>query len=432
MNVKKIIIAGGGLTGLSAAWRLEELKRPYLLFEKDREVGGLCCSQKVGGFIFDRGGHVLHFRDPGTLALVKKFLGTNIMRHERKALFYAFGRYGRYPFQAHLGSMPKKIVRECLAGAALASGKAPGHHEDNGDFRSWVRGHFGDGLGRHFFFPYNAKFWKVPLRDLTSEWARHVIPVPTYEEIVSGAQNKNSRSWGYNATFWYPRRGGIQELPLAMASGLKHVVTGCALESIDAEKKEVIVATGAKEKFDRLITTIPLPELMRLIKNIPASVRRSFSLLRWNAILNVNLGVEGEIAPAGHWIYFPQKTISFFRAGLPHRISRSLVPRGMSALSLEIAYAPGQAPDLKRLFDRAIGDSKEAGLIASGQRVSFVDALDIAYGYPVYDHHYLRAKEVIASFLGKHHIIPAGRYGAWRYMSMEDALLEGRALAEVS
>ena len=426
---KKIIIAGGGLTGLSAAWHLEERARPYLLFEKDREVGGLCCSKKVGGFVFDRGGHVMHFRNPETLELVKKFLGTNIKRHERDALYYAFGRYGRYPFQAHLASMPRAIIRECLAGFKKVSGKPRGGKDVPG-FRPWIFGHFGEGIARHFLFPYNSKFWKVPLGTLTSEWARQVIPVPSRDEIIRGAEGKKSGPWGYNTAFWYPRKGGIQELPLAMASGLKHVMTGCALESVDVENKVVLVATGAKEKFDCLISTIPLPEMLRMLKNVPAPLRRAFGALRWNSILNVNLGIEGKAGKQGHWIYFPQASISFFRAGMPHRISRSVVPPGMSSLSLEIAYAPGQAPDLKGLFSRAIKDAKKVGLIAGSQKVSFIDAHDITYGYPIYDRNYLNSKNIIERFLRKHHIIPAGRYGAWRYMSMEDALLEGRALAQ--
>ena len=57
------------------------------------------------------------------------------------------------------------------------------------------------------------------------------------------------------------------------------------------------------------------------------------------------------------------------------------------------------------------------------------DINDIKYGYPIYDSNYRLAREGIAKFLIQNNIISCGRYGSWRYMSMEDVLLEGKNVA---
>jgi protoporphyrinogen oxidase len=327
--------------------------------------------------------------------------------------------------------MPRAIVRKCLAGAKTALSGNGRRNKEVDNLESWFISKFGNGIARYFLIPYNSKFWMVPLRSLTYEWAQQIVPVPTFDEIVSGATRKSAKKWGDNAIFWYPRKGGIHQLPLAMASELKNISTNCAVRRIDCEKRILETERGQKEKFDYLIMTIPLPELRGLLKNVPRKIERYFLMLRWNSIFNINLGIEGKAGWFCHWTYFPEKKISFFRSILPHRFSPSVVPRGRSSLSLEIAYKPGQPLDNNTLMKRAIKDAKKVGLLSGDQRISLAGCHDIAYGYPIHDHNYARARHEILRFLRKHHIICAGRYGGWRYMSMEDVILEGKAIAEL-
>ena len=50
----KIVIIGGGLTGLSAAYHLEHRGFfDYELYEKDETIGGLSRSVQQVGFTFD-------------------------------------------------------------------------------------------------------------------------------------------------------------------------------------------------------------------------------------------------------------------------------------------------------------------------------------------------------------------------------------------
>ncbi len=431
MDKKNILIAGAGLGGLSVAWHLQRLGASYRLFEKEKEPGGLCRSRAHKGYVFDQGGHVLHFKDPRTLAFVRDLLGKDLKRHTRRALFFAFGKYGLYPFQAHLGGMPPDVIRECLDGAQEA-------HQKNGSrreypkarhFRSWVLDRFGEGIARHFLIPYNMKFWRVPLEDLACAWAEEVIPVPSFAKIRAGARCQRTGRWGYNAVFWYPRKGGIEALPRAMAAPLKHMVTGCSFKRVDWKKKEVELASGEKERFDALVSTIPLPDLGRILKDVPGEIRACFDRLRWNSILNYHIGLEEKTRRRCHWIYFPQESMPFFRIGLPHCLSAAVAPSGKGSLSVEIAYQPGGRPEGGTLLKKTLDGLLCAGLIAAGNRVRVLGSADIAYGYPIYDHHCARSRQEILRFLNARGIFSVGRYGGWKYMSMEDVMLEGRSIA---
>ena len=55
--MKKIIIIGGGISGLSAAWKLSELGFEAKVFELENQVGGLAKSIRIDNYIFDIGPH---------------------------------------------------------------------------------------------------------------------------------------------------------------------------------------------------------------------------------------------------------------------------------------------------------------------------------------------------------------------------------------
>ena len=78
---------------------------------------------------------------------------------------------------------------------------------------------FGDGFARHFFVPYNRKLFRARAEELSLDWVGRYVPQPTLEDVIDGALGLHERPVGYNATFRYPRSGGIRLLPDAVASG---------------------------------------------------------------------------------------------------------------------------------------------------------------------------------------------------------------------
>jgi len=429
MNKNKIFILGAGLAGLSCAWHLKKKGIEADIFEKEDSVGGLCRSRKVDGFTFDCDGHLMHFQNGYISGLVESLLKGNLERHERSAWINNFGNLSRYPFQANLYSLPKKIAAECLWGFINATeSRAKVSH---GNFLKWINGTFGQGIARHFMLPYNSKFWTVPLGRMACPWTDKFIPKLGLAEVVNGFFGAGENHLGYNAYFWYPKKGAIEQLPLAFEKEIGgRVFKKSPVRNIDLKKREITIEGREREKFDFLILTIPLPELLKIINPLPEKVKRSLKRLRWNSIFNLNLGLEGLCQEDKHWIYFPNKETVFFRAGFFHNFSKNLSPSGKSSIYTETAYSGNLPFDRSGAVDKILAGLRKTGTINKENKLVAQDINDIKYGYPIYDRNYQEAINTIRRFLASRRIFTSGRYGNWRYMSMEDTMLDGKNTAE--
>jgi protoporphyrinogen oxidase len=430
MTKKRIIILGAGLAGLSSAWHLKKKGINCRVFEKEPEVGGLCRSKNIGGFVFDYDGHLLHFKRRFIYDFIKDLLGDNLARHERNAHIYSFDKYIRYPFQANLYGLPLAIVQECLLGFIKACKDNHRKDKKNLNFSSWINQTFGTGIAKYFMMPYNTKFWTVSPRELNCEWFDGFIPIPSLGQVIEGTLKESRRQFGYNVHFWYPKKGGINQVPLSLAQNLNDIHTSTPVTEIDLDKKEIKIGPGNKERFDYIISTIPLPELSHLIKGMPKEAARFFKRLRWNSIYNINLGLDRKDDSGRHWIYFPERKNCFFRIGFPHNFSSHVTPEGKSSLYVEVAYSKGKPIDKNNIVKRIKDDLEQVGILKKGERISCQDINDIKYGYPIYDLHYNAARKGILEYLMGHNIIPCGRYGSWRYLSMEDTILDGKRIAD--
>jgi protoporphyrinogen oxidase len=417
----KIVILGAGLSGLCAAGRL---RCDYEIFEKEERPGGLCRSRVLDGFTFDIAGHLFHFKERKNLALLTDLLGSNIVEKKRSSWIWSHERFIPYPFQSNFQKLPAAAAFECLEGLRKARQNKKRSPGTNGScFKSWILETYGQGIANHFMFPYNEKFWKFPLERMDHSWAEKWIPLPS--------QDKASRAQGYNAVFWYPRSGGMQALTDVLISRAKQVHTRHAAVRLDLKKKEIFFANGHKIRFHKLVTSIPLPEWQDILTPLPHRVRAAFAKLKYTSLFNVNLGLRVKSPSSKHWIYSGQKDISFYRWGIASNFSRSLAPQGCSSLYFEISYIRECLLDKRGIVERILADCRKTGLNIREDDICAVDTNDVKYAYCLYDDQRRGALSVILPFLEKHGIYSIGRYGGWKYASMEDVITEARSLADV-
>jgi len=425
------IILGAGLAGLSAAYHLG---RGYSLFEKEDEVGGMARSVRKDGYTFDYDGHLLHFRNEYAFSLVRKILDGNLAPHKRNSWIYSKGSYTRYPFQANSYGLPKEIVRECLLGlikaklpsSLEAEGKSKG--ASNGNFENWIRKTFGAGIAEHFMLPYNRKFWTMEPSELTCDWLDGFVPVPTLEDAVTGAISSNTKAYGYNQRFWYPVKGGIHEVAEGFSQRINNICLNKKAVTIDQRRKEMVFEDGTITKFKHLIATIPLPELSKMLVSVPSEIKKAFSMLRFTSIFVVNLGVAKDDVTDRHWVYYPDKEIAFYRLGFPTNFSMDVAPPKRMSIYAEISYSGNKAIDKQKAISDTIINLKDLGVISNENEIEVCLPMDIKYGYVIYDENRRQAVRTIKDYLRRFGIHTAGRYGSWKYMSMEDVILEGRAV----
>ncbi len=310
MTATRNLILGAGLAGLSAAYHLPA--RDTLVIEKEQEVGGLCRSREVEGFVFDCTGHLLHLREGAIRDLVLSLLPAAFRSVERRSLIFSKGVYTGYPFQANTHGLPTEVIRECVVGfveSLMRRGRDP--NEPN-DFREWTLATFGQGIARHFMFPYNEKLYRIPLSDLECGWVSWSIPRPSLDDVVRGALGSEVRGLGYNPRFLYPRSGGINAIPRALADRCGEIRVGCAVRHLD---------TGEAVEYERVISTLPLDSLLRILA--PArnpALRDAPGRLRAVKVINFNIGIDRAGVLGGHWVYFPEAEFHSTGSALPPTI----------------------------------------------------------------------------------------------------------------
>jgi len=423
MNEQPIIL-GGGLAGLSACYHGNGI-----IYEQDERVGGVSKSETKDGFTFDEGIHVLHTKDEYVLKLLEE-TNANLETKERDAWIVSHGAMTRYPFQANTYGLPVDIVKDCLLGFI---------QNDSNDldkvknYQDWLYLIFGKGITEHFMIPYSQKFWGINPDLLTTDWVNVRHPRPSMEEVVSGALEDQSKGFGVNATFSYPKEGGYGNIAESMASACRDRINcGMKVTKIDLEKNEIEFNENKSIPYQHIISSLPLPDLINIIADVPDDIKDAVKKLRTNSIFAVNIGVDRANITDKHWIYFLEKDFSFIRISFPFNQAKSVAPEGTSSISAEIAYGnDNPLPASKdKMSERVIKDLIKAKIITAEDKIIFSDTVDIEKGYVIYDDNRKLAVDVIHKYLKANNIIPCGRYGNWGYVWTDEAILSGKEAAE--
>jgi protoporphyrinogen oxidase len=175
------------------------------------------------------------------------------------------------------------------------------------------------------------------------------------------------------------------------------------------------------------VSTVALPTFLDLLQDeLPEEVSEARRRLRWVRVLNLALGVRGAPPRPEHWLYYPDPELPFYRVGLPSNHG-NMAPTGCHTVSVEVSLEPdggdveGAAADAQRALEAV-------GLLDPDHiAVRLVTILDPAY--VVYDLARQHALATIESFLDSHGVMVAGRWAEWKYSAMEDAILDGMAVA---
>jgi UDP-galactopyranose mutase len=454
------VIVGAGPTGLSAAYHLGP---EALLLERNATVGGWCRSIEDKGFTFDYAGHIMFSNDPYVLKLYDKLLGSNMHWQHREAWVYSKDVFTRYPFQGALYGLPPAVITECIVGAMearfgalhpqkapvqcassavqdccadgaveIANGKAARAGEVR-NFEQFIYKAWGAGIARHFAIPYNKKLWTVPLSEMETSWLGGRVPLPDLEEIIEGALEPVGKPMGLNARFGYPLKGGFQAL---VAGFLPHIRGKIELNAdvvqLLPQEHVIALADGRRFRYDDLISTMALPELIRLIGDAaPEAVQQAARGLKHISIRNVNIGVARENISDKHWIYYPEDAV-FHRIFVQGNASPECNAPGGFGFTCEISYSPWKPLpcEHEELIRRCIADCIKVGMIRADDVILAANETDMPYAYVVYDHARANNVETCKTWLEQHDIMLSGRYSEWEYYNSDHAFLAGKKAAE--
>jgi UDP-galactopyranose mutase len=249
------------------------------------------------------------------------------------------------------------------------------------------------------------------------------------KDVIEGALGINRSDFGYNIWFYYPKSGGIEKIAEALARGVEKISLNRAIIAVNLKNMNILLANGEERGYDRLVSTLPLKELVKGLKGTPEAIKKAGDGLRHVSVLCVNLGIKGPWLSPAHWIYYPEDKYVFYRAGFYSNFAEE--SSEYQSVVLEITHKPGlDSEAIENLAEKAIDQFKKTGLLTSDHSIEYIGTMKIPCAYVIYDAHRKKAVPMITKFLEKNNIYSIGRYGRWEYSSIEDALRGGLETAE--
>lgn len=416
------IILGGGLAGLSAAYH-----SGIPLYEALAKPGGTAASLDEQGFVFDLGIHVLQSKNVYFLELLDK-LGVRLITHSRSGWIYSNNSYFPYPFQVNTSHLSFISRIRCIVGFLFSKGE----NGTSANYAEWILKNFGKGFADTFLTPYAKKFWGVSPETMTFDWTGNRVPRPNFFEVLKGAFKDQETKLGTHVVFQYPenRKQGFGAIAHAIAKNVHTIHYGMRATAIDPVSRNVFFNEGGeKASYKKLISTLPLPDLLSLLPDVPDNISQAIKSLKCNSIAVINIGVNTPSLSSKHWVHFPEPHISFFRISFPANFTDGLARPGTSTVQAEVSYL-GKKPDPANLFNAVKEDLIRVGILSKDMEIVFEDIIFLPYGYVIYDHVREESVKRIHDYLRGIQIYPCGRYGTWEYLWSDQAVLSGKETVE--
>ncbi len=416
-----IVVIGAGASGLSFANWYRELHpgAKVLVLEGDAEPGGYCKTVVQGGFVWDYSGHFFHFKDPQIEAWLRaRMPGQEVRTVVKRSLIRYAGLDIDFPFQKHIHQLPREELLECLVDLYF---RPTGDHPP-ASFAEMLYRRLGVAITEKFLRPYNEKLYAIALEQLDPDAMGRFFPHADIADIIANMRPKDPSvvgDGGYNATFTYPAGGAIQYIHALLADLPKDTVScGEPVLEIDLGAREV-VTPRRRVGFGKIVSSAPLPALARM-----AGVAHDPSVFSSNQVLVFNLGFDRKGPKDVHWMYFPDRALSFYRVGWYDNIFNT----DRMSLYVEIGAPHGATFDVDALRARVLDDLVRERIVDGHQLVAHHHVvLDPAYVHITKGS--LIETQRLRDGLALAGIHSVGRYGGWTYCSIEDNMIETRALA---
>jgi protoporphyrinogen oxidase len=276
-------IVGGGMLGMTLAWRLQRLGYRVTLLESAERLGGLTASHTIGGYTWDRFYHVILQTDQHLRSLLEELDLTPLLRWGRtRTGFFTNGRLHSMSTTVEFLTFPALSLADKLRLAAT------------------------------LIYASRIRDWR-PLEQIpVAEWLQRLSGRRTFERLwlplLKSKLGDNYRitsaafMWATIARMYGARRSGMKREVFGYVEGgystildrlaaqlrAAGVVIRCAapvVEVRDGERQvEVRLASGEPLSFDTVILSVPCERIRSLCPQLSAAERERLGRVVYQGI----------------------------------------------------------------------------------------------------------------------------------------------------
>lgn len=426
MSDKNILILGSGMAGLGAAHHFHGAGINTRMYDKNPFPGGHTATfVHDSGFIFDDGPHISFSKDKRFQDLIADNVGGAFEKLNAYVNNYYHGAWVKHPAQANLHNLPDELKTKCILDFIEASKKEV--VEKPANYLEWLISVFGETFATHFPAVYGKKYHTVDADQMSTVWMGPRLYRPSMEEVIRGAVFSETPDVHYISDFRYPTEGGFVSYlkPFMEKSDLK---LGHEVVAIDPQAKTVSFANGVTESYDHLVSSIPLPDLIPMVKGAPDHVRAAAAQLACTTCITVNFGVARDDFSPATWTYIYDEDIVFTRLSFPHKMSHKTCPPGCGSVQAECYYSHKYRPvDItpEDLIQPVFDDLVKIGLFREDEEILHTDARLIPHANIIFDLDRETALPIVHDWLNSVDITFVGRFGEWGYQWTDEAFKSG-------
>lgn len=260
----RVVIVGGGISGLSAAWYLHKQtpKASIVLLEQQPRLGGWIETRREKGFFFEMG--------PRTFLISRCEMLLQLIRElglEQELVFSDPSAKARYLFyRGRLRSIPSLWPQLLRAGMQdLFAPRGSGKEESIYEFACR---RFGTTAAELFFDAMSKGVFTGDIRKLSVDACFPFLHQweAKYRSIAWGMWRQKKQSRGL-----FTLRGGMHRLIEELAKMPIEIHTGCKAQSIQADR---VIANDRAWEADLIIAALPGQETAKLCK-VPFSLQNA-------------------------------------------------------------------------------------------------------------------------------------------------------------
>lgn len=446
MSQEKVVILGGGVSGLAAGHFLARTGRyEVTVLEAAPAIGGLCASFEHEDFTLDYGAHKIYSVIPGVLDEIRDLMGERLLTLPKKNRIFLEGHLVDYPLR--MGNLARALgpARFLQLGLGYAISLLKGLFERRPpqSYEEFMIRRFGAPAYHLVFEPLADKVWGDPAR-LHPEMGRIRVPSANGLEVALKMLGLRRESAETNAEFFYYPRAGFGDWPQALRESIEHhrgrVLTGVRIEALEREGERVTAVRarvdGSEQRFpcDLLVSSIPLPALgTYLFGESDPEFNRAVTGLQFRHLILVYLFINRPRVLEDQWIFFPERKYLFSRIFEQKQMNPALGPAGRTALCCDFTCPPDgwqwTAPD-DELAARCVDGLVDAGFLRREEVGGFL-VKRVPNFYPRYDQEYAEKMATVSRKLRQvSNLLLTGRLGMYNYNNSDHCADMGRFIAE--